>query len=263
MNTWISLAIGALTFKTETYQQFKRAADVFLRGFVVLVIVALIVGAFNSGVEKLSEAVKPTPTLAEVQRQVAEGFRQNYYGPAEMQPMIEGYIRDGVQMVYSIIALEPRFVPRGVTSFLEWIGETISTPLQFGWVGWLLLGGVFVHFAARWLGGKGTIAQLVGLGALAFLPRLLDVLSALVQLVVNLTGVDALGLIGSLIGWIVLIWSVAMYVKATSVAEELSLGRAVGAIVIAGAVMVGIVIGVIVVAIVFGIAVGGMFGAAG
>ena len=258
MNTWISLAIGALTFKTETYQQFKHAADVFLRGFIVLVIVALIVGAFQVGLEKLAEAVTPTPTLAQVQNQVAEGFGQSYMGPAEMRPMIESYIRSGVEMVYNITALKPRFVPRGVTSFLEWIGETISTPLQFGWIGWLLLGGLFVHLAARWLGGKGTIAQLLGLGALAFLPRLLDVLSALVQLVVNLTGVSALGLIGSLIGWIVLIWSVGMYIKATMVAEELSLGRAVGAIVIAGAVMVGIVI---VVAVAAGIAVVGMIGA--
>lgn len=79
---------------------------------------------------------------------------------------------------------------------------------------------------------------MLGLGALGFAPSLLEPLSNLLRLGGSLGGTDAFGPVENLIGFVALVWGVAIYIKATAVAQQFSYGRAIAAIVIA----VGLVI---------------------
>ena len=51
------------------------------------------------------------------------------------------------------------------------LGEIVSYP--FNWLGSLLLYGALVHIFAKLLGGRGTIAEMLGVTALTVVPHLL------------------------------------------------------------------------------------------
>lgn len=238
--TLIDTLLGALLFRSETFDTLRERSDVFLRGFLALLIVGLIVG-FGMGLERVAEELTPPPTRERVIATALDSFRASYQGPSEIRPMIESYVTEITSMIYEIVVLPPRAgeVARPISSILTLIGTTLAVPFSWAWSGWLLFAGLLFHLTSRWLGGRAGIAQMLGLTALAAAPKLLLVLSSGLNILQTLVGIP-LGFLVPLIGLVVAIWSAVIYVKATSMAQGFSWLRALGAIVLGYVVLIGV-----------------------
>jgi len=109
---------------------------------------------------------------------------------------------------------------------LRSLGAFLSLPFGrlAGWIGYAM----WVLLVAKLLGGRATVAQMLGATALYVAPHALDILSS----------VPCLGLV---IGMVTTVWGIAIYVKAVAVANEFSISRAIAATVVpalAGATLV-------------------------
>lgn len=245
--------LGALLLRHQTFVSLRERSDVFLRGFLVLLVVGLAVG-FAAGLEGVSHKVSPPPSQAQILAQVEAGLNTGPRVPPEFRALIESYVTEIVSLVYEIIALTPRGgeFARPIASFLVLVGTTVAVPFSWPWAGWLLFAGLVFHLTSRWLGGRAGIAQMLGLTALAAAPQLLLVVGSLFTILQTLLGVP-LGFLVSLIGFVVAVWSAVLYIKATGVAQGFSWLRALGAIALGYVLMIG---GVILLILLFGLLVG-------
>jgi hypothetical protein len=221
---------GALTLRNETFVTLRGKSDVFLRGFLVLFVAGLIAGAFAA----LDTAIRdflPPPTQQQVIDSALDSFRSSYRGSPEMAPLIEGYVREGASMVYELLSLEPRAgqTARPIGTILTAVGSMLALPFSWAWAGWLLFAGLLIHFTSRLLGGRAGIAQMLGLTALAAAPQVFLAVNSLLGFLVATTGVP-LGWLTSLLGFVVAVWAAVIYIKATAVAQDFSMARALGAI---------------------------------
>lgn len=228
---WQSNFVGALTLKHQIFAALRERSDVFLRGFLVLLIAALVAGVFASLNVTVRE-FQPPPSKEEITQQVLDNFRSRYRGSEQLRATIEPYIREGVSMVYEIRRLPPRAGEgaRPVAAILNYVGSVLATPFTWMWIGWTLFAGLLFHFASRLLGGRATIAQMLGLTALAAAPQIFSALTSLLELIASGGGAAVVGAVNSLLGFVIGIWSAIIYVKATSVAQDFSIARAIGAI---------------------------------
>lgn len=211
---------GAITLRGDAYRSLKASADVFQRGLLILIVVGLIVGAVNGAVEFVTRLTQsPMAAITEI-----EPFIKMYMNmfAGEMTPeeralfedFVEDYIRMIIEMIRKIIAI-PTPLPRPISDLLEASGVFLSTP--FGMMSTWLTYGLVVFIFAKLLGGGGTVQQMLGLTALAWVPGLLNALGF----------IPCLGLI---IGLVALVWGFVIYVKATAVANDIDMGKALVAV---------------------------------
>ncbi len=253
------LFVSALTLKTQTFVALRERSDVFLRGFVVLLCASLVAGLFIALDGTVREFLPP-PSKEAIIRQAVGNFQNSYNGPPELQPVIESYIREGVSMVYELFGLPPRAGEgaRPVAAVLNYIGNVLATPFSWTFAGWMLFAGLLFQFSSRLLGGRASINQMLGLTALAAAPQIFASLTSLLNLIATVGNAPLLSGVNGVLGFVLAIWSAVVYVKATSVAQNFSLARSVGAI----ALGIGILIGVMIIAVVFfAVVVGGVVGA--
>jgi hypothetical protein len=232
--TTISLIAGALTLKTNTFKMLRERSDVLYRGFLVVFLVGFLAGAFAAGSEFTTSELRPQ-NEAIVTQEALRGFENSYTGAPEVRSMIESYITEGVAMGFELDRLPPNAGPgfHPFARLLRWLGQSIAAPFAWGFLGYLLLGGLLVHQSSRWLGGKAGLAQMLGVSALSFAPIVLDPISSLLRLAGNLSGSGTFSPVESLIGLVVFVWGTVIYVKATAIAQQFSYVRAVGAILLA------------------------------
>ena len=116
-------------------------------------------------------------------------------------------------------------MPKPVGWLLQDIGAFLSLPFArlAGWFGYA----VWVILVAKLLGGRATIAQALGATALYAVPHVLDLLGLVPCL-------------GGILGLAATVWGIAIYVKALSVANEFTIGRAVAATVVPAVAFVGL-----------------------
>ncbi len=247
MKDLIDICRGALILDTSTLVRLKNAEDVFRKGLIVLVAVSLLVGLVGFGVDVAAKL--RAPSLADQRREAQRGFAEalKYLPPETINPETERMIRDyfeaGLDIGFGIAALPTR-LPRPVGSILEALGGFVSAPFKrlSGWMLYTLL----VLVAAKLLGGRATVQQMLGCTALYVVPHLLNALGALLKLI------PCMGPpIASLLGLVAFVWGIAIYVKATAVANELTIGKAIFAVIlpilvlVVLVVLVAIVVGVI------------------
>lgn len=234
MADWIRLLRGALTFDTETYAGLARRRDAMLIGAVLIVAVALIAAlpAFIIDIGRGIRSRPLEPAEANATIQQALGLMQPYLQnmPPEVADSITGWVQSSGEMAQRIDAL-PTSLPKPVGAVLKALGSWLSKP--FGgnlplaaaslatWLGY----GIWVALAAKLLGGRGDLASFFGATALFAAPHLLGVF-ALVPF------------LGPLIGLVAFFWGLAIYVKATSVSQELSLERSLLAVLLPGIVAI-------------------------
>lgn len=224
MNEIIRLCRGALLLDTQTFVDLKASADVFKRGFILVLVVGLIVGMIVAAAD-LYEAVTVPPLrerMWEAERGMEEGFeamRQFVPVDPEMMEMIRQYARAGMGIGFRIAAIPTR-LPKPVGGIFKALGTLVSTP--FRWLSLLMFYGLLVEVFAKLLGGRGTIQEMLGLSCLAAAPHLADPLRILVGLA-PLGG----GCLTSLVGLAIFVWGAIIYVKAISVAQEFDIGRAI------------------------------------
>lgn len=236
--TLSQLYTGALLFKTDVFTALRERSDVFLRGFLVLLVAALIAGAFAS-LTGVAGDLGPRMSKEQVQQIALDGFNRSYNGPPDQRAVIEPYVTEIASMVFDLTALPPRAGQdvRPVVALVNWLGRTLATPFGFGFVGWTLLMGLLVQLTSHWLGGRGSIAEMLGLTALAAAPQAFNAIPNLLTFLSEITNIGALTLPNGLLGLLIGVWSLLIYVRATSVAQQISTGRAVGAIAVAAAIL--------------------------
>ncbi|TAH52146.1 MAG: hypothetical protein EYC68_07555 [Chloroflexota bacterium] len=243
--------VGALTLNQKTMVALRERSDVFLRGFLVLLFAALVAGLFASLGGAIRE-VAPPRDREQVIEQIVDNFLFNFRSTPEARDLMEAYIREGVSMVLEISALPPRAgeIARPVRAITTYVGNVLATPFQWGWAGWLLFAGLLFQFSSRLLGGRASMAQMLGLTSLAAAPQIFTSLTSLLALIGTMGGVGWFGSVNALLTFLIAVWSAVIYVKATSVAQNFSIGHAIGAI----ALGIGILIGIaLVFSILFGI----------
>lgn len=231
--TLSQLFIGALTLKSEVFNTLRARSDVFLRGFLVLLVAGLVTGAIGSLIGAI-DTVSPLVTKEQVIQMANASFEAQYNGPPELKAMIQPYPGEIASMIYELDRLPPRAGEAGrpIAAILNYVGNTLATPFRWEMAGWMLFAGLVIHFAARLLGGRAGIAQMLGLTSLAAAPQIFSAVTSLLTLVLLTSGAGALGLLNSLLGLVIGVWSAAIYIKATAVAQNFSVWRAIVAIVL-------------------------------
>ncbi len=211
MNETLTLMRGALMLDTKTLTDLKASPDVFRKGIMVLLGVGLTVGIVT-GLVAMIQALMTDP-LKEVDavRSAMQQYAVQFMPPAAYQEFSQNF-EMGLNIGRRIVTETKAPLPRPVTVIFQQVGAIISYP--FGWLGSLLFYGVLVHIFAKLLGGKGTIAQMYGVTSLTVVPHLLDALG----------WVPCLGAVLGLVGWA---WGVGVYVKGTSIAQEMSIGKGI------------------------------------
>jgi hypothetical protein len=188
-----------------------------LRGIVLILLVTLIAGLITFAVNLVNNV---TPVnMAKIRDEIEQGFEMQYqwnpgFQDPEMRAMMDDMLNVIVPMVTDISQIEAP-LPRGITGFFQALGAWLSRALSA--IGGWLFYGALVLIAVKLLGGSAKLPDFMGTVALYAIPGLLGILNP----VFCVGGV--LAIIGAL-------WSIAVYVKAVSVASDLDLGRSVLAV---------------------------------
>jgi len=220
----IALIQGVLTLDTETFAEFAASRDVFKRGLLIILTVSLLMGFTTSAIDFYKRLT--APPLRERMREAVQGLDEGFRAMRQFAPMdpemvrkIRRYAKAGIGIGFRIAALPTR-LPKQVGSILRAVGSFLSAPFArlSGWMFYALL----VLLAAKLLGGKATVQQMLGTTALYSLPHLLDIPAALLGLIPFVGGAARF-----LLGLASLAWGIAVYIKATAVANEFTTGRAI------------------------------------
>lgn len=212
---------GALTLNQRLLNTMRESPQVVQRGLLVVLLVGLLVGGV-SGISTLLGGLNP-------ERQI-EQFREEFKQSIELQlrtvppeqreifvVLIDNFDA-GIEIARSIVNL-PTPLPRPLGALARGLGVFVSQPLSY--LGNLLTWIIFTHIAAYWLGGRGSIQQMLGLGALSVAPHALDAVAVALAFVPG---------VGSIIGLAASVWGLVVLVVATSVAHRLETGRAILAV---------------------------------
>ncbi len=199
-----------LMLRDRAYVRFNDLPHVFERGLLIILVVALLVGAVN-GVAGLISDLRAEPKALERQQAKDEALArfeelQGYFplSPDLREPIIK-YLEIGIDIRYDIAELSTPFV-RPVRAVFGTAGDVLSTPFHFlsGWMGYTL----WVLLAAKILSGRAHLQNMLGMTALQFLPSLLLVLQPIPY-------------VGPAASIIAFIWGVLIYIKATAVANSM------------------------------------------
>lgn len=225
--------IGALTLRTETFVQLRERSDTFFRGFWVLFVSGAIAGVFGA-TQTLALRLVPPPPKEVIINALQMALGTNSLIPPAMQPMAQSYAVNSASLAYEISQLPPQVGEWAIPlkNALYWLGTVVSTPFDLSYIGWTLLGGLIIGGVAGSLGGKNDLNKMLGLTALAAAPQAFNTIPALLATIATLTGVTALTSLNGLMVFVFTLWSAVIYVKATAVAQQFTMGRAVGSIVI-------------------------------
>lgn len=237
------LFVGALTVNSKMFDALRERSDVFWRGFMVLLFAGLFAGVFGALPGAISE-IAPQATKEQVIQIARAQFESNYRGPAQDKATYEEYVDDIASAVYDVIHLPPRAGEgaRPVAAVLGYIGNVLATPFSSRWIEWILFMGLLFHFTARLLGGRASMAQMLGLTALATAPQIFFSLVSVLMLVQNATATPLIGVLVGALGFVISLWTAVIYVKGTAVAQKFTVWRAIGTIVLGYVLLIGAII---------------------
>jgi len=207
----------AMLFKSEAYERHIARSDVLKRGLLLIVVVTLLAGLLSFAIDLVRDMI---PKSIEERRQAIWESIENplqFMGPAGSDLLPPEYrkqlpdIMAGVEIGLEIEAL-PTPLPRFFVKLFENGGAFLSLPFSRlgGWM-WYAL---WVLLAAKLLGGRATLPQMLGGTALFIAPHILDLFGFIPCL-------------GGLLGLVAALWGIAIYVKAVATANEFGVGRAV------------------------------------
>lgn len=256
MSAWINMLRGGLVLDTATFLQLRERRDAVMRGFLFIVVIALLAGfpafvlSFARGAQAhpLSEA-ETGQVMAELQQALDQMSPVLGGLPPGLTDAIRENVRIGVSIAQQIQQL-PRPLPLALGEMLQAIGAWLSVPFARGlvplglaslatWLGY----GTWVLLAGRLLGGRGSMVPFFGATSLYAAPHLLNVFGFL----------PVLGPITYIVAFL---WGLVIYVKATAVSHEIGLGRALLAVLLPALILIGLVVLVLIVLIGLAIATG-------
>lgn len=205
---------GALTLNQRVFTEMRDAPDGVRRGFLIILMVGLLVGAIQSA-SALINLSDPERIVQEVMLSYRQSLEQQQATATtpqqrEVVRLLQESEDEIAQMVRDIIAI-PTALPRPVALVLQALGQTVSAPLTY--LSGMLLAVAFTHLAARQLGGQGGIRAMVAVGSLSVAPHALDAL----------TFISVLSFPISMIAWG---WGLIILISGTAVVHRLDSGKA-------------------------------------
>lgn len=205
---------GALTLNQRVFTEMRDAPDGVRRGFLIILMVGLLVGAIQSA-SALINLTDPERIVQEVMLSYRQSLEQQQATATtpqqrEVVRLLQESEDEIAQMVRDIIAI-PTALPRPVALILQALGQTVSAPLTY--LSGMLLAVAFTHLAARQLGGQGGIRAMVAVGSLSVAPHALDAL----------TFIPVLSFPISMIAWG---WGLIILISGTAVVHRLDSGKA-------------------------------------
>ena len=230
MSELVSLARGVLTFGDAAFAAHLASRDALKRGLLLMVIVALLAGLFPffSAVASSFRRVDMNTLESQVEQQIEQSLQ---FSPAwqdlEFQRTFREYFQRGFAIARDITQLKSNvsFLPAWLDRLLHAFGEWLSVP--FAWLGAWAWYALWVTLFAKLLGGRATLERMLAATSLFVVPHLLDFLGGLLTLFSGIQVAGAcFGLLNTLIGFVAWVWGVAVYVKATAMANEFGLGKA-------------------------------------
>jgi hypothetical protein len=257
MKTWLRTLWNASLLRSEAFSGLLERRDVFFQGFLVIVVVALLVG-FPAFVTKVVAAAQPRDAEARLEQANVEIEK----ALAQLQPFLSSMPAEGREQLAQLpqmikpwvtagaeISNLPTVLPSPLGALLEAFGSWLSLPFVNAgfplagvslatWLGY----GLWVMLLAKLFGGRGTLSGFLGTSALFAVPHVLGFFAWI-------------PCVGTILNLIAFVWGVLIYVKATIVSQELALGKAVLAVLMP---MVALVVLILLIIGVFGLFVTGM-----
>jgi hypothetical protein len=197
--------------------EWRERPNVFLRGIVLIILITLIAEIVVFGVNLVNQ-VQPMDLTA-VQDSMEEWYEMQSQWMPGMEPEFQQFWQDMMDVMFPMmrdISGIKTSLPQGVSGFLNATGSWLSRAVAA--IGGWLFYGVLVLIMVRLLGGYAKLPVFLGTVALYIIPGLLAVLQP----------VPCLGFLLAFAG---MVWSIVVYVKATSVVTGLEAGRAIVAVV--------------------------------
>lgn len=219
MGSLLNILWRSVILDDAAFLEWRERPNVFLRGIVLIVLVSLIAEIVVFGVNLVTQ-IQPLDLTA-VPERMNEWYEMqyDYEWMSEMGPGFrkawEGMMDVMIPMFRDLSEIEAP-LPRGIVGFLDAVGSWLSRAVTA--VGGWLFYGALVLIGVRLLGGKAKLPVFLGSAALYIVPGLLAVLQP----------VTCIGLLLAFIGTV---WSIVVYMKATSVVTGLDAGRAIVAVV--------------------------------
>lgn len=207
----------AMILDDAAYEQWREPPNLFLRGIVLIIVVTLVAGLLSFAVD-LVDRVSPVK-LGDVE----EGMREAYKWMTVLIPESDvAEFKEVWDEMFGIIPAMVRDVsavksplPRGIVGFFQAFGSWVSrAATAIG--GWMFYG-VLVLIFVNLLGGSAKLPEFLGTVALYTIPGLLALLAPIPCL-------------GWLLVLVAMVWSIVVYMKATSVAGNLDTGRTIVAV---------------------------------
>jgi hypothetical protein len=234
MGNLLSTLGRTLILDEGAFKEWRERPNVFLRGIVLIILISLLAGLTSFGVDLVSR-VRPV-NVDEIVGPMNQWYKyqSEWFGSTidpEFRKMWEGMIDVMVPMITDLSEVRAP-LPQGVVGFFNAFGGWLSRALTaIG--GWLAYGALVLLFVNA-LGGTAKLPEFLGTVALYIVPGLL----------VLLQPIPCVGWLLALIGTV---WSIVVYIKATSVATDLDGGRATLAVFapFIALVLLGIVFGIL------------------
>jgi hypothetical protein len=240
MKEWLNTLWNASLLRSEAYSGLLDRRDVFFRGFLVIVAVALLVGlpALATNVIGAARPRGSEAQLEEASAQIEQGLAQiepflsfmpaaDREQLAQLPQIIKPWIAAGAE-ISNLHTVLPSPLGMLLQAFGAWLslpfagaGFPLAAVSLAAWLGY----GLWVMLLAKLLGGRGTLAGFFGVSALYAVPHVLSFFA----------WIPCLAAILSLVAFV---WGILIYVKATMVSHQLTLGRAVVAVFLPMAVIV-------------------------
>ena len=217
MSSLIRTLWRSVILDDDAYREWRERPNLFLRGIVLILIVTLIAELVPLAVNLWNQVSPFDPQ--EIRDQVRQSLDLQYrFNPVYEDPEVREMVEDSVDAVISMVTeiMEIRSpLPRGVGAFFTVLGGWLTRAA--GAIGGWLFYGALVLLCVNLLGGTATLRQFYGTAALYAVPGLLAIL-------------EPVPCVGALLALVGTIWSIVVYIKATSEVSGLDGGRATVAV---------------------------------
>jgi hypothetical protein len=228
MKSWLRDLWQAALLKSAALERLSLDGDAFLRGFLLIIAVALIAGAPRA-VLGLVQNLQPGRESVELQTGVRTGFdsaRPWLERAGVPAPVIEQIFEQGLQgatlgadlgeQMNRLPTALPRPLAHAARSLGTWLSGPFSGPRPLPlsaavlatWLGY----GLWVMLFSKLLGGQADLGSFFGATATFAIPHVLGAF-ALVPVA------------GPWLGVIAFVWGILIYVKATAVSHGFSTER--------------------------------------
>ena len=199
------------------FQDWSERPNVFLRGIVLIILVTLVAEIIVFGVNLVNQ-VQPVD-LTVIPEEMNRWYEDQSEWMPDMDPEFRKFWEGTMDVMFPMFRELSEIdtpLPQGITGFFNAVGSWLARSVAA--IGGWLFYGALVLIAVRLLGGRAKLPVFLGTVAVYIVPGLLAILQP----------IPCVGILLALAGTV---WSIIVYMKATSVVTGLDVGRSIVAVV--------------------------------